>query len=64
MAGILVALILYDQDDREVRKVGRTCLLIGFLVWVVIPFLVFLGLLILGALAVAGLVFNVLSQMD
>lgn len=64
MAGILVALILYDQDDREVRKVGRTCLLISFLVWVVMPFLVFVGLLFLGALAVAGLASNVLSQMD
>jgi hypothetical protein len=35
--GILVGLFLYDQDSREVRQVGRNCLLTGFLVWVVFP---------------------------
>jgi len=51
-AGIFIALIFYDQDSREVRKVGRNCLLVGFLIWVVFPVLVFLGFLLLGAAAV------------
>lgn len=50
-AGIFIALIFYDQDSREVRKVGRNCLLVGFLIWVVFPVLVFLGFLLLGAAA-------------
>ena len=51
-AGIFIALIFYDQDSREVRKVGRNCLLVGFLIWVVFPVIVFLGFLLLGAAAV------------
>src|SRR5271154_1674400 len=43
-AGILVALLLYDQDSREVRKVGRNCLLIGFLIWVLLPALALVAL--------------------
>jgi len=41
-AGILTGLFLYDQDSREVRKVGRNCLFIGFLVWVVFPIIILL----------------------
>lgn len=48
-AGIFIALIFYDQDSRDVRKVGRNCLLIGFLIWIVFPVLVLLGFLLLGA---------------
>ncbi len=50
-AGIFVALLLYDQDSRDVRKVGRNCLLIGFLIWVVFPLMMFLTFLFLGAIA-------------
>ena len=50
-AGIFVALLLYDQDSRDVRKVGRNCLLIGFLIWVVFPLLILLTFLFLGVMA-------------
>ena len=50
-AGVLIGLALYDQDSRDVRKVGRNCLLMGFLIWVVFPFLILLGFLLLGAVA-------------
>ena len=53
-AGILIALFLYDQDSRDVRKVGRNCLLIGFLIWVVFPVFVLFFFLLLAALAVMG----------
>src|ERR1700677_1113662 len=50
-AGILTGLFLYDQDSREVRKVGRNCLFIGFLVWVVFPVLIALMAAVFLALA-------------
>jgi len=50
-AGILTGLFLYDQDSREVRKVGRNCLFIGFLVWVVFPVLIMLVVAVFFALA-------------
>ncbi len=49
-AGIFIALLLFDEETREVRRVGRTCLLIGFLIWVVFPVVVLLGILLVGAL--------------
>jgi hypothetical protein len=63
-AGILVALILYDQDSREVRKVGRNCLFIGFFIWVVFPVLVILGLLFLGAMAALSWVSDMMPSAD
>jgi hypothetical protein len=39
LAGIFVAIFLYGQESREVRHVGRNCLIIGFLFWVVFPLL-------------------------
>jgi hypothetical protein len=53
-AGILTALFLYDQDSREVRKVGRNCLFIGFLVWVIFPVLIMLVVAAFLALAAAN----------
>jgi hypothetical protein len=53
-AGILTGLFLYDQDSREVRKVGRNCLFIGFLVWVVFPVLIALVAAVFLALAAAN----------
>jgi hypothetical protein len=63
-AGLLIALFLYDRDSREVRKVGRNCLLIAFLVWVVVPLLVFLALLLVGVLALADWFTNIMSPTD
>jgi hypothetical protein len=62
--GLLIALFLYDRDSREVRKVGRNCLLIAFLVWVVLPLLVFLSLLLVGVLALADWFTNIMSPAD
>jgi hypothetical protein len=63
-AGMLAALFLYEEDSWEVRKIGRNCLLISFLVWIVLPFLLGLALLLFGALALAGIASNVLSPAD
>jgi len=60
-AGIFIALFLYDQDSREVRKVGRNCLFTSFLTWVVFPFVVVLGLFLLGIVAAAGMAADLLS---
>lgn len=62
--GLLIALFLYDQDSREARKVGRNCLLIAFLVWVVLPLLVFFALLLVSVLALADWFTNVMSPTD
>lgn len=57
LSGILIGLFLYDQDLREVRKVGRNCLFIGFIIWVIFPLLVamvvafFLAMAAIGAVA-------------
>jgi len=53
-AGILTGLFLYDQDSREVRKVGRNCLFIGFLVWVVFPIVITLVVAVFLGLAAAN----------
>jgi single-stranded DNA-specific DHH superfamily exonuclease len=54
LSGILIGLFLYDQDSRDVRKVGRNCLFIGFLVWVVFPLLVAMAVAFFLALAAIG----------
>ena len=53
-AGILTGLFLYDQDSREVRKVGRNCLFIGFLVWVVFPIVITMVVAVFIGLAAAN----------
>ncbi len=53
--GIFIGLFLYDQDSREVRQVGRACLFIGFLVWVVFPVAVLVALVLVGTIALAAL---------
>ena len=59
--GILVGLFLYDQDSREVRRVGRNCLLTGFLVWVVFPLAIAAALLLVMALTAMSLLGQVLQ---
>ena len=63
-AGIFIALFLYDQDSREIRKVGRNCLLIGFLVWVVFPVMVFMTLVLAGTLAVLSWISQAMPSVD
>ncbi len=63
-AGIFVALFLYDQDSREVRKVGRACLLISFVVWVVFPLLVLMSILILSTFALMSWISDMIPSAD
>ncbi len=63
-AGIFIALFLYDQDSREIRKVGRNCLLIGFLIWVVFPAMVFMTLVLAGTLAVFSWISQAMPSAD
>ncbi len=63
-SGMLVALLLYDQDSQEIRKVGRNCLLIAFLVWVIFPLVVFFVLLLVSVLAFADWFTDILSPTD
>ena len=60
LSGILIGLFLYDQDSRDVRKVGRNCLFIGFLVWVVFPLLVGMFVAFFLVLAALGVVADIL----
>ena len=64
LAGILIALFLYDQESREIRKIGRNCLLVSFVLWIVFPILVFMLLLLVGIVAAAGLFSSVFSATD
>ncbi|HUO58179.1 MAG TPA: hypothetical protein VMV05_08375 [bacterium] len=63
-AGIFIALILYDQDSRDVRRVGRNCLFIGFIIWVAFPVLLILGLVLVGILSAASWVSDALPSAD
>jgi hypothetical protein len=60
-AGILVALFLYDRDEKEVRRVGRNCLLIGFVFWVLIPLFIGFLVLVYAILSMAGWVSDVVD---
>jgi Na+/proline symporter len=63
-AGIFIGLFLYDQDSREDRKVGRTSLFIGFLIWVVFPILVILGVCLVGSIALLSIVTDMIPPMN
>lgn len=63
-AGILIALFLYDRDEKEVRRIGRNCLLIGFVFWVLLPLLIGFLLLIVTLLSMAGWVSDVMDTGD
>jgi hypothetical protein len=63
-AGIFIGLFLYDQDSREVRKVGRNCLFIGFLIWVVFPILVLMAIFLVGALTLFSWIADALPSAD
>lgn len=63
-AGILTALFLYDRDSRQDRLVGRNCLLIGFLVWVLLPVLLFMVLAALTVLGLLSMAADIAQPMD
>ena len=54
-SGIFLALFFYDQESREVRKVGRNCLLVGFVVWILLPLFFLMALVLAGVAALANL---------
>jgi hypothetical protein len=54
LAGILIGLFLYEQESRDARRVGRNALLIGFVLWVILPVAVATLLLVLGAVSALG----------
>ncbi len=63
-AGILIALFLYDQESWEVRKIGRNCLLIAFVLWILFPILVFMMILLAVAVAIASSVSDAVAPTD
>jgi hypothetical protein len=63
-AGILTGLFLYDQDSKAVRKVGRNCLFVGFLVWVVFPLFILMVVGVFLAMAAASWVADMLPAAD
>ncbi len=63
-AGILIALFLYDQENWTVRKIGRNCLLIAFVLWILLPILFLMLALLITAIAVAGSVSDAVAPSD
>jgi hypothetical protein len=63
-AGMFIAIFIYDQDSREVRKVGRNCLIISFLIWVVFPVFITLSILFMTLLVGFQLISDALPAMD
>jgi len=49
-AGILFGIFFYGSESSSARRVGRTCLILGFVLWVVLPLAVGFLLILLGAL--------------
>lgn len=48
LAGIFVGLFLYEAEDARTRRVGRNCLLVSFVLWVILPIMMAVSLLLLG----------------
>ena len=63
-AGIFIAVFLYDQESREVRKVGRNCLIIGFSFWVILPVFMVFGFFLVLALTAFSWVSNIMPLGD
>jgi Na+/H+-dicarboxylate symporter len=55
LLGVFIGLFLYDQDSREIRRVGRNALFISFLVWIILPLVLLTGLLLVGVATLAEL---------
>lgn len=60
LAGIVIGLFLYDHSSRAVRLTGRNSLLIGFVVWILMPAALIGLFLVLGAVAAMDWIANVL----
>jgi hypothetical protein len=57
-AGVVIGIFLYDHDSRSIRLMGRNSLLIGFVVWVLMPLALILLLAILFGVAAWDLIAN------
>lgn len=62
--GVLIGLFLYDHEERPMRLVGRNSLLIGFVVWVLMPMVLFFLIVVLGAVAMMDWIGNVLPPVS
>jgi hypothetical protein len=51
-AGVLIGIFLYDRESRLARRVGRTSLILGFTLWVLLPMAICFLLVLLGAVTV------------
>jgi hypothetical protein len=58
-AGVVIGIFLYDHDSRSVRLIGRNSLLIGFVVWVLMPLALILLVALLGAVAAMDWIANI-----
>jgi len=56
IAGIIIGVIYYAKPDPESKRVGKNCIIIAILVWVVI------AVLVIVALAVSVAVMNLLQM--
>ncbi len=54
LGGIFAGLFLYDAADDSARRVGRNCLLISFVLWVILPIIVAVSVLLLGFFTVVS----------
>jgi len=59
-AGVVVGLFLYEHESAAVRRIGRNSLLIGFVVWVLFPTVLFLLSSLLIAVAAMDWIANLL----
>ena len=57
-AGVVIGIFLYDHDSRSIRLIGRNSLLIGFVVWVLMPLALILLLAVLFGVAAWDLIAN------
>jgi len=62
LCGIFIALFIYDHEDREARRVGRNCLLIGFVFWVLLPSLLLAALFLLVVFTLIGCVASLMPD--
>lgn len=63
-AGILIALFLYDQENWNVRKIGRNCLLLSFVFWILLPIFFLMLALLITAITVASSVSDAVAPAD
>ncbi len=56
--GVVIALFLADHEARAQRLVGRNCLLVSFIVWILLPMVLFFLLALLAGVALLDVLGN------